>query len=403
MFGFGKKKIQKSEKFTSEIKVIPDEFYGAKDPVINYGTNKNKFEQRKQSASASDFDGGGFWSRIIKNKKILYTLVVVIFIGIIAIISWYYINQANKQLAPQVDNVPVENNLNLPAEEAEADVIANPTEEAVENIPEENEPVETDILTVENIVEEDLPVVEEQPKQIYWEFPSIFLVDSSDVDNDDLTDAEEEVFNTDSGTWDTDTDGYYDGQEVSNLYNPTGLAPVKLIDAGLIQEYVNPTWQYRVYYPLQWLMGEVDSLSNQVLFSSAPGDFVEIAVLEKDSAVTFATWFGANAKGQNFSDLQKFTNRFQEEGWKRKDNLVAYFVNNNKVYVLVYNSASGGPVLYRHVIQMMMQSFRPNKTLVTIPDQVALPAFPDFTNQTAEIPIEDLLVPGEFEDTEEIL
>jgi len=150
-------------------------------------------------------------------------------------------------------------------------------------------------------------------------------------------------------------------------------------------------------------MGEVDSLSNQVLFSSAPGDFVEIAVLEKDSAVTFATWFGANAKGQNFSDLQKFTNRFQEEGWKRKDNLVAYFVNNNKVYVLVYNSASGGPVLYRHVIQMMMQSFRPNKTLVTIPDQVALPAFPDFTNQTAEIPIEDLLVPGEFEDTEEIL
>lgn len=50
----------------------------------------------------------------------------------------------------------------------------------------------------------------------------------SDTDGDSLTDKEEiEVYKTDPTKVDTDGDGYWDGFEVINGYNPTG--PGKLV------------------------------------------------------------------------------------------------------------------------------------------------------------------------------
>jgi hypothetical protein len=38
---------------------------------------------------------------------------------------------------------------------------------------------------------------------------------------------------------------------------------VKIIDSGLITEYTNPIWQYRIYYPAGWQVGEVDKDINK--------------------------------------------------------------------------------------------------------------------------------------------
>jgi len=381
MFSFGKKKIKKPERISAGIHTIPEEFYGAKDPTIHYEQVKqiksakaiSRIKEQKFSGKTSKL------SSLVQNKKFRYIAIGISFIIIVALISWYYIRQA------QIERVVV-----LP--------------EVVEEVEEVKEPVvaeEVEEELVEEIQEEEIvtttPVLDEK----ILEFPKLILVDTSDIDSDALTDAEEELFNTDSGTWDTDQDGYYDGQEIFNLYNPTGLAPMRLIDAGLVQEYVNPTWQYRVYYPIPWLMGEVDTMANQVLFSSILGDYVEIIVFEKDSTTTFESWFGDEAEGQNFSDLQKVTNKFQEDGWKRKDNLVAYFISSNKVYVMIYSPGSTGFIPYRHVMQMMVQSFRPTKTLINISEQEVLPSLPDFTEEIQATSSEDILEFGEISDTEE--
>lgn len=380
MFGFGKKKIKKPEKVSKNIQVIPDEFYGAKDPAIHY-------EQAKQSKSIKSvpkvkrqktYKESSKLASLVQNKKFKYIGIGLLSVIVIALISWYYIDQAQR------DRI----------------VVLPEIEEVVEEIPEEviEEPVVIEEVEEEEVVEKILeevvtttPVLEEE----ILEFPKLILVDSADVDNDALTDLEEELFNTDSGSFDTDGDGYYDGQEVANLYNPTGLAPMRLVDAGLVQEYVNPTWQYRVYYPIPWLMGEVDTMANQVLFSSVTGDFIEIVVFEKESGVSFEDWFGVEAEGQNFSNLQKFTNRFEEEGWRRKDNLVAYFVNSDKVYVMLYNPGSTGLIPYRHVMQMMVQSFRPSKTIINIPEQDVLPTPPDFIEEAGVTTTSDV---SEFDD-----
>ena len=205
-------------------------------------------------------------------------------------------------------------------------------------------------------------------------FPAFGLPASADLDADSLTDAEEQVFHTDSGKWDTDGDGYYDGQEAVNLYNPGGIAPMKLIDSGLVQDYVNPQWQYRVYYPGDWQIGTVDPGANEVLMSAADGDFVVVRASPKAENETFPAWFARVTPSESFSDLLQSVNRFGVPVWMRRDREAAYIPGSTAVYVLQYGARDNQRELkYPHVLEMMIQSFRLSTTAETIPEQRPLP------------------------------
>jgi len=208
--------------------------------------------------------------------------------------------------------------------------------------------------------------------------PRILLQDSADLDIDFLTDMEEEIFGTDSGIWDTDGDGYYDGQEVFNLYNPRGFAPVKLIDSGLVREYINPQRQYRVYYPIVWEAATVDVSGDHILFSSITGDFIEIRAAPKLAGESFPAWFARNLSGERFSDLTVINNRFKVDGYKRADDLVVYFESEAVVYMIIYQPAGTAlDVPFRHIMQMIYQSFRPSGVGVQLPEQTVLPSAPE--------------------------
>lgn len=359
MFFWNKNKNKPPEPELKNIQSIPEEFYGAKDPVVHYGkpaSAMSGFGEAKHVAQKVAVGGATTVYKLsfLHNKKIIYTLACVVFLLVVGLISWYYLSPVLNKPAPPVIVTPETK------PEVEQPVVEIPPEEVV---------LEEEVATSTQ-EEAEVPIsLAGQTLQ----FPVILLANSSDIDSDSMTDLEEEVFGTDSGTWDTDGDGYYDGQELYNLYNPAGIAPMKIIDSGLAKEYVNPTWQYRVYYPAQWQVGEVDDEKKAVLFSAITGDYVEVFVSPKDASETFEDWFARAAIGQSYADLQPFTNRFQESGWKRNDDLVAYFVADQSVFVLVYNPGVTGSVPFRHVMQTMTQSFRPNKTLVIVPEQTVLP------------------------------
>ena len=57
---------------------------------------------------------------------------------------------------------------------------------------------------------------------------------------------------------DSDGDNFIDGRELIYLYSPINKEPVRLIDSGLVKEYVNPTFGYKVYYPAVWASGNID-------------------------------------------------------------------------------------------------------------------------------------------------
>lgn len=330
--------------------VIPDIFYGGKDPLI-YREPQNKKEPKpKEKVLKKMGEPSQSWSK--KKFLILGVSVLIIFI---AGAAYYYFNQVSVS-APR-SSVKVETERPVEEKEPEVAEAPRPTEEVEPKPPEEPAP--------EEIEEPARPLV----------FPRVLLRDSADLDIDSLTDAEEEVFGTDSGIWDTDGDGYYDGQEVLNLYNPRGFAPVKLIDSGLVREYTNPSWQYRVYYPIVWEAAEVDAAGNHVLFSSITGDFIEIRAFPRLAEESFPAWFGRNISGEKFSDLFVITNRFKIDGYKRTDDLVAYFAGDSAVFVIIYQPAGAAvDIPFRHIMQMMFQSFRPSEIFTQLPEQTVLPS-----------------------------
>lgn len=356
---FGKKKPQIKTSVSANFEVIPQDFYGTRDPVVHYNGQQKKFI--KDVGYSSGFSLFNF----LKNKKILIIIISILFLGVIGGITWYYL----------VDAGIIKKEVN----KDETKVVQTEVKE-VESIVQTKPVVEEVVTTTTEIAattENEVPQEELSNQEMEIYFPRVLLTNSVDLDNDGLTDLEEEIFGTDSGTSDTDSDGYYDGQEVNNLYNPRGIAPVKIIDSGLVTEYANPIWQYRIYYPANWQIGEVDKEYRQVIFSTVTGDYVEVLVFQKENNESFADWFARKATAQKITDLQNFKNRFQEDGQKRQDSLVNYFVRDNNIYVVSYHpSNENGFIPFRHVVQMMVQSFRPTKTMITIPEQTVLPTPP---------------------------
>ncbi|PLX26443.1 hypothetical protein C0581_04530 [Candidatus Parcubacteria bacterium] len=364
-----KKKTKEKKELSVKIQTIPDVFYGGKDPEI-YHTRDLGESVKKDEKKVLPKKKAPQKKTQTKSKKKIIIISSVSFVVVVGAISWYYIaqyNSAKRQLENPPEETPVVEEI--------------PTVPDVVEIPE----VVTSTTEVVTSTEEIPEIVTSSPalESVFLEFPPLLLLDTTDLDGDGLTDIEEELFDTDSGTWDSDSDGYFDGQEIFNLYNPRGFAPVKLIDSGLVQEYINPLG-YRVYYPLAWQTGDVDPKERQVLFSAISGDYVEIRAVEKKPRQTFVQWFGQNAEGQFFNDLKGFTNRFEQEGWYRRDSLVAYFEGDNYVYVILYHPKDRAPVAYRHVVQMMYQGFRVQKTNIELPDQELFPGLEEVATGTSE-------------------
>lgn len=379
------KKTQKKEtppEAPADITAIPEIFYGGQDPDIYYHHTQttvgqdlvNEMPGQKARTAVRKPSTGKKTSPFFSKKVVLIVAGSLLFLLATAGISWYYLRDlfAVKRNASQSEvdrtSTPIlqqEDKSKTMQEVVKVTEIATTTPTTTLAL---GEPESTSTTT---------PALSET----FFDFPPLVYINTVDLDADELTDMEEELLGTDTGIWDTDSDGYYDGQEVVNLYNPKGEAPVKLIDSGLVAEYVNPTFGYRLYYPLGWERGSVDAQAKQVLFSAFSGEYVEVRASAKDAGMDFTQWFSNNAEGEQLTDLVSLTNRFKESGLKRKDGLIAYFETEKYVYVLLYHSEGRGPVPYRHMLEMMIQSFRPQKTSVEIPDQIPLPGTPDITKE----------------------
>ncbi len=370
MFGNTKKqKIEQKKQPKVDIQTIPDVFYGGKDPGIYHHAVPTDVLEKKVVPTVGQKKKLSHITHNASQKSIFSRIGIWIGIGVLVIIggigiSWYYIKgfqDAREQNNSIVVEKPIINETEISSlnETETSDIIITTTTTST---------ISTDTVEIASI---------------FLEFPSLITLNTEDIDADELTDIEEEIFKTDSGTWDSDGDGYYDGQEVVNLYNPQGFAPVKIIDSGLVQEYINPAIGYRVYYPATWQMGSVDIAEKQILFSAVSGDYIEIQVVEKDIVdQTFITWFGRYAEGQRYTDVKSFTNRFENIGYMRKDDLVAYFDNAQYVVIMIYHPRDKGPVAYRHTMRMMYQSFRMQQTNIEIPDQIIYPGTTSTDNIT---------------------
>lgn len=364
MFGSREKKERATVDAPAEaprVISIPDAYYGGKNPDI-YQSSETKPVAAPQSPSNGipkdggtvaqpDATGGG------RRNVVVWVVGICVFALLTAGVSWLVLSPNS----PFVGGDPVaptpqvqQPDTTMPVQQPTTTVVQGP-----------DVPVVTDTTTE--------PVVVEPEPIVTLEFPSQFLVDGADTDEDGLTDIEEPYYQSDSGVWDSDGDGYYDGQEIQYLYSPIDEAPARLIDAGIVAEYRNPRFGYRLYYPIEWEVGAVDTDTTQVLFSAITGDFVEVQVIEKRQGESFINWFARAAVGQRFRDVREATTVFDLPVYMRQDGLVAYAEDAQYIYVMVYHPNETGPISFRQTMRMMMESFRIRGTQDTLPTQAVLP------------------------------
>ncbi len=335
-----------------QIDVIPPPFYGGNDPEIYHPPAKEEKKIQSQSSQLVTQKVPLVQPQAKQQKKShkkTWFIFGGVFLLSLGLITWYYVRQISPKATPEPEPT-------LP--KIVTDATSTPDQRptaSTSSLPQVVEPTST--LTRADTID----------------FPQVLLAAAPDIDSDQLTDIEEEMFSTDSGIWDTDKDGYFDGQEVVNLYNPKGFAPQRIVDSGLVREYVHPSIGYRLYYPGQWSIGAVDPAGRQVLMSAITGDYIQIRMFERKAGETFPQWFARVIEGEQFTDVVSFSNRFQVTAQKRRDGLVGYFVTDDAIYTISYHPAESGALLYPHIMEMVLQSFRPTKTTVEIPAQVLLP------------------------------
>ena len=342
------------------VHTIPTDFYAGYDPIVkfrkveeNVATNNKKPENGNATITSSEkiavdkaTAAGGTKlthpANLFTSGKFLAIGGAVIFVIIVALVGLYYWWQTTSQTPTTIPTPVGNNNVNttvptttVPVSTSTETVVPTTTTEATS----------TAAAPTTTIVTNNL------------EFPSQLLADAIDTDSDGISDvAEEEIFKTDPILADTDGDKYPDGLEIDNLYDPNGFSPKKLIDSGNVSEFTNPNFGYKLYYPTNWVMGNVDNDYRQVLFSTLNGENIEIRTEDLAPGQSFADWFSTWAPDQKIGDLTGFSNVFKENGQARNDGLVYYFVDGNNVYIILYHTPNT-TVSYRAVIKMMAESF----------------------------------------------
>ncbi len=324
---------------------IPDEFYAGKNPVIHFKNVDTDVvvgsapQPKRVAVRPVPTATAPVPHKVFLSPRKLVIGAGILFVLFIAGASWYYWKQATKPAATKTVSTITNTE------------VVTTTTQVVVTTPPVNTVASTTIVTPASTTIQLPPPTVEVPPEL--------LADSKDSDGDDVSDVAEELFRTDSTQADSDNDGYDDGHEIYNLYNPIGKEPLKIIDSGLVSEYQNPVFRYKIYQPVGWVPGNVDNDFRDVLFSTISGEYIEIKVVDKDVNETFNDWFGRQMPQENAQSYQPFESVFKEEGLRRNDFLVTFFYDQRHVFVLTYHpAATGGSINYRIVLKMMARSFR---------------------------------------------
>lgn len=239
------------------------------------------------------------------------------------------------------------------------------------------EPVVAPPVVEEKVVSPPEPEVAPPPAPVNTSLIAAHIfTDSADSDADGVTDVEEEMLGTNPTLPDTDGDTYPDQTELLHLYNPIGIAPQRLMDAKLVNTYINPDLNYLIYYPKDWIPGALDAAKREVLFTASTGEYVEVRAVPFPAGQPFPEWFAQNLAGEDLTKYVPFKNRFMVSGIMSPDNTVALISDGANIYVVYYNGGSRAEINYRTTFRMMVESFKPAGTVTPLdllPQQPVVP------------------------------
>lgn len=300
----------------SIIHVIPEAYWGGKEPkpapkevapATSFGVERPQVKRMTG------------W---LKGRTIFLASAGILFIAVVGAAAWYFTRPLREA---------------RPAPALPSPSPSGPTEEAPPPAPERPE----------------LPTPAVEPPPSIPPPPPPPSPDQ-DTDSDGLSDVEEELYRSEKTVPDTDADGFLDGHEVFNLYNPSGTAPERLEAAELALRHKNEAMGYEVLFPVTWRIIPKDAEHRTLLFTPAEGGGIEITAVENLGGLTLQGWLEAQQPGAALTLWS--ANKAGLEGYVGPDGLTFYFAGGQRIYVLKY-APEGGVGPYKRTVEMMANSF----------------------------------------------
>lgn len=195
-------------------------------------------------------------------------------------------------------------------------------------------------------------------------FPKVFSR-TTDTDNDNLTDEEEKSLFTDPNRADTDGDGYADGQELVNLYDPLAPSPALLEKSQSVAPLENKKFGFHLLYPSSWPVPRpTDESETQTMIATPIAEeFFTINVLDNPNQQSALEWYLGQAPAN--TDPRRLSRVFLEnlEGVWSIDGRTAFFTylfggERRWIYGITYTAGEKEELNYLTIFQMLIQSFR---------------------------------------------
>ncbi len=193
-----------------------------------------------------------------------------------------------------------------------------------------------------------------------------------DSDSDGLSDVEEVAFVANARNPDTDNDGFLDGNEVFNLYNPSAKAPVRILDSGIVTSTVSVSG-WSLMHPKTWRVVMTDDQSGAMLETATGEKFVvEVAPLTQGQTVMDA--FLAKQTGLLSTDIRSLKTKSGLDGLATPDGKRAMFAWKNHVWSISYDMGTQAFMNYRTTFEMMLNSLTlTGAPTLTVSPQVGAP------------------------------
>ncbi|KKW17391.1 MAG: hypothetical protein UY58_C0004G0015 [Candidatus Magasanikbacteria bacterium GW2011_GWA2_50_22] len=179
----------------------------------------------------------------------------------------------------------------------------------------------------------------------------------ADTDQDGLTESEERLYQSDPVRPDMDNDGFLDGHEVINLYNPAGIAPEKLEAAGLAKQYSRETGAYNLLIPARWQAAPSPEDQNAVFVSDEGGKRIfELRVIDNAGRLSLEDWYQSQRLAVSGTPKPWVTNKSGLTGLTSADEAKAYFAGRSSIYEIMFAEGQN-PAEYKTTFGTMLNSF----------------------------------------------
>ena len=199
--------------------------------------------------------------------------------------------------------------------------------------------------------EEIIPEPEPEPEP---ESEEIIIETNLDEDHDNLTLAEENLYNTDQNKQDTDNDGYTDGSEIKNLYNPLASGQM-LLDSGLVSVYTNILYKYNILKPIFWLADSLGEDNSEIIFLNnlETGEFFSLKVIANTEVLDLNTFKALAQETLGGGLVLENYSLGGEPALRTTDGLIAFMVTSDYIYALEYNLGELNILNFATTFEMM--------------------------------------------------